>query len=643
MKNLFALLIAINDYPVRAHCLKGCENDRADFMEYLKQHFGSQYRLHLKTLTNEEATRGNIIKGFDHFSWAQDGDACLLFFAGHGSQVSAPDAFSHLESDQCLETIVCYDSRLPGGRDLVDKELSYLIWKASQGKEVHFVAIMDCCHSGSNTRDEMELDVMARRVGAREDKLRAEDLLGYEHYRRDEGGRLTPPRARHVLLSAAQSNETAKEVRAYGQSRGVFSFSLLEALSQAGQPLSYADLMNRATLRVRGLVRKQTPRLDADEVRDKDLVFLSQEKKERNNTFFVSYDNEQGWLASAGALHGVSRDINKHRPAFRLADSGMLAEVTAVQASFSSVKGMEAMNPRQKYEAVLEQAPAPAITLAFAPGAAPEGRKVLMDACRLYLPELFAIEDDAPRPDYLIYAEEGKWALALLYSKRPLFQRVGPFSEEAALDFLKKLEAVAKWRQVLELSGKPGSIRDEEYLIHMEKITEPGNYTYNAVADVMDWREPQLLEYREYLGTWYLPAFRLKIKNTSYRKLWASVLYLEDNFGISNELLPCVELAPGEEQWLEDRGSDYPTNAIQVWMDDIYREWAISMIREYIKVIISTERLQTDSLNQEGLPYEGPMEDRRGAGSRPNVASAGWISKVIEIDICWPLEEDVEI
>ena len=638
MKSLFGLLIAINNYPVRAHCLKGCENDRADFMEYLKQHFSSQYKLHLKALTNEEATRENIIAGFDHFGPAQDGDVCLLFFAGHGSQVLAPDAFRHLESDPYLETIVCYDSREPGGRDLVDKELSYLIWKASQGKKAHFVAIMDCCHSGSNTRDEVELDVVARKVDARESELRVEELLGYEHYRRDGQGRLTPPRARHVLLSAAQANETAKEVRAYGQSRGVFSFSLLEALSTAGQPLSYAELINRAALRLRGLVRKQTPRLDADEVQDKDLVFLSQEKKEGNNTYFVSYDVDKGWLASAGALHGVSRDLKKHRPAFRLVATGRLAEVTAVQASHSSVSGMEEMNTKQKYEAILIQEPVPAITLAFSPDAAPEGRKVQTDACQSYEPELFTIENNVPKPDYLIYAEEEKWSLSLPYSKRPLFQRVGPFGEEAALDFLKKLEAVAKWRQVLELSGQPGSIRDEEYLIQMEKISEPGNYTYNALADAMDWREPQLMEYREYQGSWYLPAFRLKIKNTGTRKLWVSVLYLEDNFGISNELLPCVELAPGEEQWLEDRTSDYPTNAIQVWMDDIYKELDISMIREYLKVILSTENLQTDGLNQEGLPYEGPVNGRRGYGQKPQVASSSWISRVIEIDIHRPLE-----
>ncbi len=638
MKNLYALLIAINEYPNPAHCLKGCANDRDHFKAFLEENYGGHYQLHLKTLTNAEATRGNIIKGFEHFGQAGDGDLCLLFFAGHGSQLPAPPEFGHLESDPFLETLVCYDSRQPGGRDLIDKELSFLIWKAAHGKDVHFVAVMDCCHSGSNTRDEVELEVFARNVDAREDGIQARDFLGYEHYQRSEKGFLTPPRARHVLLAAAQSNETAKEIRGHGLNRGVFSFCLLEALTAAGQPLSYADAVQRATLRVRGLVRNQSPSLEADEAGDKELVFLSRESKEGNNTFFVSFDKDKGWLASAGAIHGMSLDIKKHKPAFRLAETGETAPVSDVQASFSRVSGMEGKNIKKRYEAYLIQEPQAAIRLAFAPDAAPEGRAVLAEAYRRIQPQLFTIGEGAASADYLIYAESGKWALALPFSKRPLFQRVGPYTETEAGDFLKKLESVAKWRQVLEMAGPLGAINDNEFSLELERIIEPGNYTYDAKAEAAGWREPLLLEYQKYQGTWHLPAFRLKVKNTGHRKLWASVLYLEDNFGISNELLPYVELAPGEERWLEDRSGQYPTNAVRIWMHDIYQQWNISSIREYLKIFISAEPLHTDGLNQKGLPYEGPVEDRRGCGQQPEAPASGWTARVVELNIRRPLE-----
>lgn len=638
MKNLYGLLIAINEYPNPAHCLKGCINDRNHFKAFLEENYGGRYRLHLETLSDGEATRSNIVKGFEHFGQADDGDLCLLFFAGHGSQMPAPPEFAHLEAGSRLETIVCYDSRQPGGRDLIDKELSYLIWKAAQGKDVHFTAIMDCCHSGSNTRDEVELEVFARNVDGREDGIQARDFLGYEHYQRSEQGFLTPPRARHVLLAASQPNETAKEIRGHGMNRGVFSFCLLEALATAGQPLSYAEAVQRATLRVRGLVRNQSPSLEADEASDKELEFLSREGKKGPNAFFVSYDQDKGWLASAGAIHGVSMGLEKHKPAFRLVETGEPVAVTGVQASFSSVAGMEGKNTKKRYEAYLVQEPQASVRLAFSPDAAPEGRAVLAEACRRMQPRLFTIQEDAASADYLIYAEGGKWALALPFSKRPLFQRVGPFAETGAEDFLKKLESVAKWRQVLDMSGPLGAVQDHEFSLQLERIAETGNYTYGARAEAADWRAPLLLEYQQYQGAWHVPAFRLKVKNTGHRKLWASALYLEDNFGISNELLPGAELAPGDEKWLEDRSGHYPTNAIRIWMHDVYRQWGISSIREYLKVFISTERLNTDGLNQKGLPYEGPIEGLRGFGQPPEVSASGWAARAVELNIRRPLE-----
>src|SRR5690606_19368727 len=120
---------------------------------YLEDRFGNErFQLHLRVLENEAATRAGIIAGFDHFQSAVDGDSCLFFFAGHGSWFEAPEAFWDVESDRRNETLVCYDSRLEGGRDLIDKELSYLIWRATKDKDVHFLAVTDCCHSGSNTR-----------------------------------------------------------------------------------------------------------------------------------------------------------------------------------------------------------------------------------------------------------------------------------------------------------------------------------------------------------------------------------------------------------------------------------------------------------------------------------------------------------
>lgn len=637
MKNLYGLLIAINEYPNPAHALKGCENDRNHFQKFLEETYSSQYHLHLQTLTNNQATRDNIIKGFNFFDQAKDGDTCLLFYAGHGSRIPAPAEFYHLESDKHLETIVCYDSRQPGGKDLIDKELSYLIWKVAHEKDVHFVAIMDCCHAGSNTRNEVDSVIFERTVETREDKMMLSNFLGYEHYQRSEKGFLTPPRARHVLLAAAQSYETAKEIRGYGLNRGVFSFCLLEALTTAGQPLSYTEVAQRTAIRVKGLIHNQLPTLEADEAEDKELIFLSGEGKKNQSTFFISFDKDKGWVASIGAIHGVSRDLQKHKPAFQLMGINKVIKVTEVQASFSNVSDMNGMNFKQKYEAVLIQEHLPVVNYAFSSDAASKGRSMLLDSYHRKLPESFCIVEDSESADYLIYAEDEKWFLSLRFSKRALFQQVGPFIETQALDFLKKLEKVAKWRRVFELSSPTEAVRSNEFSIDLERITEPGNYTYDAKGTIVDWQKPLLLEYQKNQDSWNLPAFRLKVKNTGHRKLWFSVLYLEDNFAISNELLPDLELAPGEESWLQDRSGQYPTNAIRVWMDEIYRHRQRPTIKEYLKIIVSNEHIQTDALNQQGLPYEGPIEDNRSFGQVPEVKVSGWTTRVIELNIHRPL------
>ena len=637
MNNLYAVLIAINQYPNPAHCLRGCVNDRNLFEAMLKERYGQTYHLHIKTLTNEEASRNNIIESFDWFLLAKDKDLCLFFYAGHGSQMPAPTAFHHLESDRYLETMVCYDSRQDEGRNLADKELSYLIWKASQNKDIQFVAIMDCCHSGTITRDEEDLHITSRNVNAREDGFLKEDFIGHEHYQMDKAGNFTPPRARHILLSAAQASETAKEVRASGIPRGVFTFSLLEALEKANRPLSYADLMQKATFRIRALVRKQTPRLDADVPSDKRLAFLSDDKVSNTPHFYISHDREKGWIINAGAIHGIKQNRHQGQPFLKLKKENKELAIKNVFATYSTLEGMDGMFRKNQYEAILLNQVTSAVTYGFSSNADFFGKKMLLDAYDQYQPELFTLQHQDSGADYLIYAEQHSWYLTLPFSKQPLFQATNLYNEDGAIDFIKRLEAVAKWRQVMDLKEPHSSIEPAEFMIQAERITEVGNYTYDAEGEMTSWQAPIAMNYQLLNGVWYRPAFRLKLKNTGRRKLWFSTLYLGSRFGISNILLPGVALKPGEEQWLEDRMAKYPTNAIQLWISDDDKNMEDNTIREYLKIFVSSDPLTTDDLNQEDLPPPD-VTDHRGFGEPPHITSSGWTTREIELAIHRPQE-----
>lgn len=50
----------------------------------------------------------------------------LFYYSDHGLQENAPPEFWNFEPDRLNETLVCYDSQLPGGWDLADKELAQL-------------------------------------------------------------------------------------------------------------------------------------------------------------------------------------------------------------------------------------------------------------------------------------------------------------------------------------------------------------------------------------------------------------------------------------------------------------------------------------------------------------------------------------
>ncbi len=149
-RNLYALLVGINEYPEGVPALYGCVNDINAFETYLHGRVDKgEVDLHLLKLTDTQATRQGIIDGFrQHLKKAGPQDVALFYYSGHGSQELAPEEFRPIEPDLMNETLVCWDSRIPDGHDLADKELALLIAEVEE-KSPHFVIIMDCCHSGS--------------------------------------------------------------------------------------------------------------------------------------------------------------------------------------------------------------------------------------------------------------------------------------------------------------------------------------------------------------------------------------------------------------------------------------------------------------------------------------------------------------
>ena len=224
--NIYALIVGLDRYApdsvIQVNPLQGCENDIRAIETYLQNQIAGEWTLKQpQRLLNQEATRQAIIDGFQNYlCQAEHDDIALFYYSGHGGQEKAPEEFWHLEPDRLDETLVCYDSRTPGNHDLADKELRYLLAQVAQ-KNPRIIVILDCCHSGSGTRN-IPQGVRLAPEDTRDRPLSsfifAEDstfknlLSASEKVDKKKTG-LDLPKGRHILLAACRDYQYAKEYR----------------------------------------------------------------------------------------------------------------------------------------------------------------------------------------------------------------------------------------------------------------------------------------------------------------------------------------------------------------------------------------------------------------------------------------------
>lgn len=637
MPILHALLTAIDRYPDPKNALRGCVNDVRHLDDYLKNYCESMgYAYRPLILLDEQVTRQAIIDGFGHFQAAEKQDVCLFHYSGHGARCPSPKEFWVLEADHNLESIVCWDSRLPGGFDLMDKELSYLVWRAARQTDLPFVTIADCCHSGDfRSEPEKAQDLKMEIVGARTPRdmggaLPADQFLGIEQYKRTESGQYSPPRGRRVHLAAARNTEYAKEVIARGQPRGIFTYCLIEALQSAGGLLTYADLLNRVNLRINNNVQEQSAQLGATFTEDRNLGFLFSPVDAERPAYLIAWDkNAACWMLNAGALHGMPEGDPDNRTTLELADDGRRVNVEKVLPNRSQISGMDGYDTKLVYVARVKKLAAPKLALVFAPGSDPEGVDLLSGLIQSRDAGLFRLVDSTPDDGYRIHAWDGAFFLSRAHDAMPLFQRVSGYDETAALSFIQNLARVAAWRHLLDLNNPCTGIQPREILLELYRVTEPGNDSDDAPAELTDWQAgPTVYSYG---SAGQKPAFRLKLRNAGHRSLWVSMLYLGSNFSVTNQLLPKVLLEPEQEAWAEEIYKGHVYRTIPLRIDEAQLRQGITSVDEYIKILISTEELNTDVYFQKGLAAD--TTPTRLAGRQETPETRDWSAKTIWVRV----------
>ena len=83
-RNIYGLLVGIDEYLNPISPLKGCVNDILAVKAYLEGRVTTDgYQLHLRTLLNQEATRQSLIDGFrQHLCQAGSEDVAFFYYAG---------------------------------------------------------------------------------------------------------------------------------------------------------------------------------------------------------------------------------------------------------------------------------------------------------------------------------------------------------------------------------------------------------------------------------------------------------------------------------------------------------------------------------------------------------------------------------
>ncbi len=322
----FALLVGIDDYASpRVPDLGGCVNDIEAMAQLLQDRFNVPPES-IKTLTNQQATHQAIKQTFqEHLiaqarAWKNAGaphppPAFLFHYSGHGSQ--APDETGS-EPDGLDETIVPHDSRVGDVFDIKDWELGQLIDELTapfDAENANVTIILDCCHSGSGTRDITPTLLPTRRC---EPDLRPQAT---QRPALSTGGTRSVSAAsgwtlggKYVLLAGCRDREEANEyVAAQGQAgrrqHGAMTYFMLQELNQMPptRPLTYRDLHERVRYQVNSRYESQMPQCEGA----KDRVIFGGLRPLADVLLSVVAIDDYIWV-NGGAAHGLTTGSQLH-------------------------------------------------------------------------------------------------------------------------------------------------------------------------------------------------------------------------------------------------------------------------------------------------------------------------------------------
>ncbi len=638
--NLWALIIGIDDYQAVPK-LRGCVADAEAVADFLQRNMNVPDD-NIRILTDANANRAAIIQAFQDLSTdsrIKKDDQILIHYSGHGSQMKD---FLGIEPDGLNETLVAWDSRLPGIPDIPDKVTAALLDKLVKAKGENITIFFDCCHSGGGTR---KADTDADGPRARQapadgapPALPQSDLdliAGWQAGNAGPSGWVDRG-IKYTLLAACRDEELANEYRAQDDEgntswHGAFTYFLLQALRKMGPNTSYAQIYDQVAVQINSRYKTQMPQCEGN--RDREV--FGNRPVERDP--FIRVRTSGGDIAlEAGLIHNLQvgtklevypLDVNTRAEA---EEQEPLATIEVMSATATKAKAKivnrDSDIPEASHAIITENAYAgQRQTLALESKGGAVNDQAITDLKALIdesatdggdPPYLDVLADPKSPADLRVIAENG---VLSIYNRNgdelivPEDIEDGGASAEAVLN---SLQSIARFRNITELANEDNGSRLQGKITVALEHLQNGEAHPLKEGSVGDGGEITLTYDPENEDSNY---YSVKITNGSRENVFPYVFLLGADYSISlfypqsgqQDVLPAgdtfnIGLAQDQD----------PLEIYLPEVDDLYdgsAQWDYS--RDYIKVITTTSQTDFDVLQQDGLNVPPPSGGTRSVGS----------------------------
>lgn len=631
---LHSLLIAINNYHPASGVsnLDGCVNDLLAMKAFVKKHYAN-LKPAIKTLVDKQATREGVIKTFEShiIKKAKPGDTVLIYYAGHGSFATTATAFAKYDPKAQDESMVCYDSRLPGKHDLSDKEIAVLLSRIDES--VHTVVIMDACHSSSMTRSAVDdFNLGKKRFTPRREKEKSRALKSYlldgDNYYADmwkAEKKVSIPRSKHLLISACDRNELANETADRG---GLFTTALLSALEQ-NRDITYADLFYKVRQAVNRKAKDQNPTFASLEGFNPNTIFLLQNKRKNAKRHAVQCINGS-WRMDYGAIHGLptnAKDIAKLEIAL-YSNTGNgnveeLLETVKVEKVLLKESILSVAESDQEKTFFGEIQNFPGAMMVAVSGAAANVKKFEKEYQKK--PSPFLLLDSTARDSkYQLEVKKDK-LLVTLNATGDLLHGVKGVTADATKYITETLEQIETWERLDKLENEKTKIKKAIEVSFLDESDEDNPVESTGSGEMnITFDYPKKGEDRDDDGDLINLYYTIKARNTSGKKLYLTLLHLNASFGIST-FFSCGEIPP-KSDWIildNDHGLHIEN---ENWNE----------VTDVFKIIVSTEPFDDHKFQQDaferGLIEKNPSSFlSRGVGGRKK-SESDWCTHTIRVN-----------